>query len=282
MTAFHASTNALVSDLQVTHGRLMVGGSFSNIDGHPIKGLATVTTDTGEFDPYLDLDIEGQVSSDSGPTRVYRYAISPNGTEGVAIGNFTSVDQVPHSGAFRFRLGYGKPSLVDWDDPDLHAICGPTANMPVWSRDVQFSPNGKFFVIDGTGGAKTHGNLCDTAARWETSSRGSDSQPTWINHTCADTLQSVAVTNHIVYVQGHQKCVAAKNGHEVPRYGIAALNADTGYAMHWRSDQSRLVGGKYLMVTNAAKQAGFPSGLWSGCDCHAEGGVIFRPWPNTG
>ena len=210
---------------------------------------------------------------------MYRFAIDPAQTNAVAIGNFTSVNGVSHSGAFRFHLGTS-PALITWDNQRLYTICGPTANMPVWSRDVQFSPSGKFFVVDGTGGNDPSGDpntLCDTATRWETSGRGSDVQPTWRNHTCTDTLHSVAVTEKAVYVQGHEKCVMGKSGHEVPRFGIAALNPRTGYALNWRSDQSRLVGGKFLMITNSSVDPGFPSGLWSGCDCGAEGGVIFRP-----
>src|SRR6476646_8800212 len=109
-------------------------------------------------------------------------------------------------------------------------------------------PDGTFFVIDGTGGSD--GGLCDTASRWETSGRGSTTEPTWVNHTCVDTLHSVAVTNSVVYVQGHQKCVMGRDGHEVRRFGIAALNAVTGFARHWRSDQTRRTGGKFLMITD--------------------------------
>jgi hypothetical protein len=228
----------------------------------------------------MNLDIAGQVAPNSGPTRVYRFAISPNQVNVVAIGNFTSVNGVKHQGAFRFTLGAAAPRLVTWDYHRLYTLCGPTLDMPVWSRDVQFSPNGKYFVIDGTGGQdSTHDKmtLCDTAARWETATLGTDVAPTWRNHTCVDTLHSVAVTSAAVYVQGHQKCVTGPDGTEVPRFGIAALSPTTGRALPWRSDQSRLIGGRYLMITNAADQPGFPSGLWSGCDCHDEGGVIFRP-----
>lgn len=275
--SFVASTNAPVTDLEVLGDRLLVSGSFSVIDGHPQAALATVNLQTGGFDPYMGLQIQGQVASNSGPTRVYRFALNPTGTGGVAIGNFTTVDGVSHSGAFRFDLRGAVPVLIDWDNPMFHAICGPTGNMPVWSRDVQFSPNGTFFVIDGTGGRG--GGLCDTTSRWEAQARGSDVAPTWVNRTCVDTLHSVAVTNNVVYVQGHQKCVMGKKGHEVPRFGIAALGAHSGFALNWRSDQSRLVGGKFLMITTDATQPGFPTGLWSGCDCGPEGGVIFRPIP---
>lgn len=277
VTSFTASINGPVTDIKVLGSRLLISGSFTSVSGHSQTALATVDVATGAFDPYLALDIAGRVASNSGPTRVYRFALNPANTSGVAIGNFTMVDGVSHSGAFRFDLRGATPTLIRWDNPMFHTLCGPTDNMPVWSRDVQFSPNGKFFVIDGTGGRG--GGLCDTASRWESSSRGTDVLPTWVNHTCVDTLHSVAVTNTVVYVQGHQKCVIGKAGREVPRYGIAALSAHSGMALSWRSDQSRLVGGKFLIITTGESDPGFPAGLWSGCDCGPEGGVIFRPIP---
>ena len=255
----------------------MISGSFTTVSGQPQAALATVDPVTGAFDPYMGLQIAGQVSANSGPTRVYRFALSPVQDSGVAIGNFTTVDGVSHSGAFRFGLTGSVPTLMTWDNPMFHKLCGATGNMPVWSRDVQFSPDGTFFVIDGTGG---HGNrLCDSTSRWESADSGLHVLPTWVNKTCLDTLESVAVTNTVVYVQGHQKCVMGKRGHEVPRFGIAALKARTGFALRWRSDQTRLIGGKFLMVTTSESQPGFPTGLWSGCDCGREGGVIFRPIP---
>lgn len=273
---FTASTDQPVTDMSVLGSRLLISGNFTTVDGAAQKALATVRLDTGAFDPYLNLSIAGEVASNSGMTRVYRFAVNPNQTEVVAIGNFTTVNGVSHSGAFRFTLG-DSPQLIEWDNPWFHQLCGPGFDMPVWSRDVQFSPNGSFFVIDGTGGRGD--GLCDTASRWPTKGRGTTAAPTWVNHTCTDTLHSVAITAKAVYVQGHQKCVMGPAGNEVPRYGIAALNPKTGLALSWRSDQTRAIGGRFLMTTNAALQPGFPTGLWSGCDCRPEGGVIFRPSP---
>ena len=280
--SFQASANNIVTELAVTHDRLMVGGSFSTIDGQAQRALATVTLDSGAFDRYMNLQIDGQAEgATSGPTRVYRFAVNPAQNQVVAIGNFTSVNGVKHQNAFRFSMR-NRVKLLNWDNPRFYRLCGPTLNMPVWSRDVQFSPDGTYFVIDGTGGAdstKDHQTLCDTATRWESAARGTNVQPTWRNHTCIDTLHSVAVTSAAVYVQGHQKCVMGPGGVQVPRYGIAALDPLTGMALSWRSDQSRQVGGKYLMVTDPQADPGFPAGLWSGCDCHTEGSVIFRPEP---
>jgi hypothetical protein len=276
LDTFTASTDRPVTSMALLGEHVMISGSFTTVSGQPQAALATVSPLTGAFDAYMQLKIAGQVPG-SGHTRVYRFALSPQLDGGVAIGNFTTVDGVSHSGAFRFDLSGPVPVLMRWDNPTFHKLCGATGNMPVWSRDVQFSPDGTFFVIDGTGG---RGNrFCDTTTRWESADRGFHARPTWINRTCTDTLHSVAVTSLVVYVQGHQKCVMGPRGHEVPRFGIAALNATTGFAKRWRSDQSRLVGGKFLMVTTSEKQPGFPTGLWSGCDCGQEGGVIFRPIP---
>ena len=42
-----------------------------------------------------------------------------------------------------------------------------------WVRDVQFAPDGAYFVVVSTGGPYT-GTLCDSATRWETAATGAD------------------------------------------------------------------------------------------------------------
>lgn len=271
---FNASVDGVTWELQVVGHRLLVGGGFTHVDGHAQTAFATVNAVSGAFDPEMDLSISGQVPPLNSPTRIFRFALDPRGKTGVALGDFTTVNGVSHQQVFRFSLGRNGARLLDWDNPLFHQACGP--GFSAWVRDVQFAPNGRFFVLVSTGGVPP--GLCDTASRWESSSRGSDVTPTWVSPTCNDTLHSVAVTNKIAYVQGHQKCVLGPRGHEVPRFGIAALSTSTGFALRWRSDQTRRTGGKFLMITDPLHDLGFPAGLWAGCDCGAEGGIIFRPY----
>jgi hypothetical protein len=74
-----------------------------------------------------------------------------------------------------------------------------------FTRDIDFAPNGSYFVINTTGafgvGINT-GTMCDTSSRWENRT-GSNQQPTWITYTGGDTTYGVAVTGTAVYVGGH-------------------------------------------------------------------------------
>ena len=70
-------------------------------------------------------------------------------------------------------------------------------------RDVDFSPDGSYFVVAATG-AGFPGTLCDSAARLDTAVTGQTVEPVWVAYTGQDTLLSVAVTDTAVYVGGHQ------------------------------------------------------------------------------
>jgi len=127
-------------------------------------------------------------------------------------------------------------------------------------RGVDFSPDGSYFVIDGTGFVPRSGELfitiCDAAARFETGI-ASPARPTWINYTGGDTLHSVAISGVAVYVGGHQRWLDNPNGRDsagagaVSRPGIGALNPATGKALSWNPTRTRGVGAKVLQVTPA-------------------------------
>src|ERR1700689_5664266 len=80
-------------------------------------------------------------------------------------------------------------------------------------RDVQFSPDGSYFVVVATGGGvgarNPDGTLssCDAATRFETTGTGTNVRPTWIDYTGNDTFLSVATTGTAVYVGGHERWV---------------------------------------------------------------------------
>jgi hypothetical protein len=141
------------------------------------------------------------------------------------------------------------------------------ASIPDYMRDVDFSPDGSYFVLISTGFVPQAGQigtaLCDAAARFETGI-SNPVRPTWINYTGGDTLHSGAVTDKAVYVQGHQRWLDNPQGRDnagpgaVSRQGIGALDPITGKALSWNPTKDRGVGGKDLLVT--------PRGLWVGSD----------------
>ena len=137
-------------------------------------------------------------------------------------------------------------------------------------RDVEFSPDGAYFVVVTTGAGYFPETLCDTAARWESNATGSDLHPTWTNFSGGDTLTQVAITGTAIYVGGHQRWmnngivgdVAAEGA--VSREGLSAHDPLTGIPFRWNPTRNRGVGVFAFLAT--------PDGLWVGHDTTRLGG----------
>ena len=141
-------------------------------------------------------------------------------------------------------------------------------------RGVAISPDGSYFVVSATGGG-TKNTLCDTAARFEFSSTGTNIQPTWIDSTGGDTLWSAEITEKAVYVGGHQRWQNNIDGVDqaeqgaVPRPGLAALDIDSGLPIAW--NPGRLPRGLAVFVIYAS-----PTGLWMGSDTDYIGNFAYK------
>ncbi len=248
-----------VQDMHMVNGRLLIGGTFP-------KRLMALDPSTGADTGYVNVSITGKVASNAGATRVYRFAVNPAGTRLVAVGNFTSVGGQARKRAFMLTLGSTSATVNPWYYQPLDNMCRSTAT-PVYLRDVDFSPDGSYFVFVSTGYVPVTGglgrDLCDATARFETGVRA-PARPTWINYTGGDTLHSVVVTGAAVYVQGHQRWLDNAQGRDfagpgaVSRPGIGAISPTTGKALAWNPGKTRAVGGKVLYATS--------TGLWVGSD----------------
>jgi hypothetical protein len=258
-TAFNARLRGAVQEIRLVNGRLLVGGRF------PEKLLALDPT-TGANTGYINVPISGTVASNAGPTDIYRFAVSPQGTKLVALGNFTSVGGSPRSRAFMLDLGPTSATLSPWYYPPLTNACRST-RLPAYLRDVDFSPDGSYFAFVSTGFVPFAGgigrDLCDAAARFETNVVN-PVRPTWINYSGGDTFHSVAATGVAVYVQGHFRALDNPNGTNgplpgsSPRQGIGAIDPVGGRALPWNPGKTRGVGGKDFLATAA--------GLWVASD----------------
>jgi hypothetical protein len=266
-----------VTEIRLVGGRLLIGGTFP-------KRLAALDPTTGADTGYLALGITGSIASNAGSTRIYRFAVNPAGNRLVALGNFTSVGGQPRRQAFMLRLG-ATATVSPWDPQAFDHQCSAD-DTPVYLRDVDFSPDGSYFVIVASGYLPKTGDvgtaLCDAAARWETADETSTARPTWFNYTGGDTLHAVAVTGATVYVQGHQRWLDNPLGRNeagpgaVSRPGIGALDPATGKALDWNPTKTRGVGGKDFLATS--------TGLWVPSDgnrFHNEfrAGIAFCPLP---
>ncbi|HEX5016017.1 MAG TPA: hypothetical protein VFX15_00350 [Actinomycetes bacterium] len=252
-------TSGTVTQLRMARGKLIVGGSI------PGK-LRALDPRTGQDTGYISLPVAGKVADNAGPVNVYRFAVSPNHRRLVAVGNFTSVDGQSRWRAFMLDLRKDKATLNPWSYAPLQRECA-ASSIPAYLKDVDFSPDGTYFVLVASGFVPQSGGLftdvCDAAARFETDVP-SPPAPTWINYTGGDTLHSVEVTGAAVYVQGHQRWMDNPFGVDdagpgaVSRMGIAALDPGSGEALAWNPGKTRGVGGKDMLAT--------ASGLWVASD----------------
>lgn len=269
-----------VSEIRLVNGRLLVGGSFP-------KRLVALDPATGANTNYINTSISGKLPLSTSKTEVYRFAVNPAGTRLVGVGNFTSVDGQNRQRAFMLTLGGAQASLNPWYYPPLDKKC--LSNSPTrqaYLDDVDFSPDGSYFVFASTGYVPTTTKeigtaLCDAAARFETDVL-TPRQPTWINYTGGDTLHSVAVTDAAVYVQGHNRWLDNPYGKNsagpgaVVRKGIGAIDPVTGKALAWNPPKPAAQGGQDFLVT--------AGGLWIGSDSinfngDYHRGIAFAPLP---
>jgi len=278
ITGFSANANALVQDLVVRDGWAYVSGRFTKIKGKARSGLARLDPATGAVDANLDVRFTDPPSSSMGVPKI---AVNPSGSSLVAIGNFGKVGGLPRIQIAMLDLASVPVKVADWRthrfpvyDPDAPSTMWCSTAFPSYMRDVDFSPDGQYFVVSTTG-ANRPNRLCDTVSRWESSARGNEVEPTWVNWTGGDTLTAVATTGAAVYVGGHQRwlnnpyvaqacgvCPAGPGS--VPRTGIAALDPVNGLPFSWNPGRDRGYGVTAFHGTNA--------GLWVGSDTEILGG----------
>jgi hypothetical protein len=269
--ALSAATTSLV----VSGGKLFVGGNFVTVAKKAQSGLVALNPTTGAVLTYVNLNVANHHGTGSavGAIGLKTFDIDPAGTHLVAIGNFTSVtdgvatyarDQV-----FRMNLG-ATSATVDptWSTQQYTAQCFNWA-FDSYIRDVQFAPDGSYFVIVATGGSGTNTDgsrsLCDSASRWATTDSGASVTPTWVDYTGQDSLWSVAVTGTAIYVGGHQRWLNNSNGFDfagagaVPRPGLGALDPVNGVPLAWNPGRNPRGGGAWSLLAT-------PLGLYVGSD----------------
>ena len=266
---FNSRLDGDVTDIRMVRSRLVVAGHFS-------RGMVALNPRNGSATGYIRARISGTVARDAGRVGVTHLAVNRSATRLLAVGNFRTVRGRARPRAFMLNLGPRRTRLNPWHYRPFAHICR-RVDKPDYLRDVDFSPNGRYFVIVSTGSTPRRGgtgrDVCDAAARFETAIKA-PRRPTWINYSGGDTLHSVAATGSAVYIQGHQLAVndplfvrgrRARTG-RVGRPGIAALNSRNGRALAWNPGKTRGIGGKEFLATRA--------GLWVGSDGARFGGEI--------
>lgn len=228
-----------VTDLELVNGRLVVSGIFAG-------GIVGVDPVTGTPDSFFDRTrAAGQ--EDGYSTRIYRFAVNPKGTRMVVIGSFTSIGKRARQQAAMLAIGGGAAKVSRWKSKRWNRDCH--AELRHYTRDVDWSPNGKRFAIVTTGAPTVkRAELCDTVTWWRYRNRPRQ-QPVWINRSGGDTFHSVAVTDQAVFVSGHFRWLDNPEGRDfagpgaVERRGLGAIDPRTGEATDWNPTKS-LEGGR--------------------------------------
>lgn len=269
-----------VSEIRLVGDQLLIGGSFS-------KKLASLNPLTGKFTTYLNVSVTGSLPLSTDKIEVFKFAVNPAATRLVGIGNFTTVNGVNRQRAFMLNLDGAGGTLSDWYYTPLDRRClTTTGNRIAYLQDVDFAPDGSYFVFASTGyvpqtTAEIGTALCDAAARFETDILN-PVKPTWINYTGGDTLHGIEATGAAVYVSGHSRWLDNPYGRDsagpgaVVRWGGGSIDPVTGKANSWDPIQKHQTGGYNFLATD--------TGLWSVSDgIYFAGeyhrGIAFTPLP---
>jgi PKD repeat protein len=271
VTGFNPATvDGRVLDLRLSNNRLWIAGAFTHVAGKAQKALATVNPLTGKFDTFMKQVISGL--HNGGTTTVLKIDINSQGTRLIALGNFDAVDTVKHHQLFMLDLSGLVSTTANWQTAFYETACSNSFNS--YMRDLDFSPDGTFFVVATTGAYGGAGIACDSTARFETNGAGSGVKPSWIDNTGGDTTYSVEITSSVVYTGGHARwqnnAFAADQPGQgaVSRPGIAALDPINGLPLSWNPTRDRGVGVFDFLVTT--------DGLWVASDTTRIGADYLR------
>ena len=291
VTLLNATTGAIVSGFQPTptngkvyaltlaRNRLVLGGNFTSAGGQPHGGLVALNSTTGAIDhTFMGVDVADRHndtgSGAQGAIGVRDLEATSGGDKIAVIGNFKHVDGLNRDQVVVLDTTTSSASVApDWNTNRYQPYCFNFA-FDTYVRGVAVSPDDSYFVITATGGHNT-GTLCDTAARFEFASTGTDIQPTWIDYTGGDTLWSVEVTENAVYVGGHQRWMnnsdaSDTNGQgSVPRAGLAALDPDSGMPFAWNPGRNPRGAAAFALYAS-------PTGLWVGSDTEWIGNYAYK------
>lgn len=285
VTAFDAKVcqgggNCVVNDVRMIGSQLVIGGSFSKVAKQVRNSLASLEPSTGALTRALTLSVTGRPVAPT-PTKVARIKPNPSGTKAVIIGNFDTVGTQTRKEVAVLDFSGAAATLDSWNAPaSLDAAVTTCNKKHYWPRDTDWSPDGSYFVIVGTGGGGGHPYPapCDAYTRWADDGNP-DSVPLGYNHTEIDTVDSVCSVGKWTYVGGHFKSLnqeVRSNGVKVKppagtvnetHYGMGVIDNTTSLAVTgWNhSDQTGRGEGwtSVLCIPGPAAQGG---GVYFGGD----------------
>lgn len=257
-----------IRDLKRLGDVLYLSGSFTTVGGQSRGRMASLNATTGALTSKLNLSFSG--INNGGTTSVNKFDLTPDGTRLVALGNFTSVAGQSRVQIAMLDTSGAQATVADWSTDRFPTGCAGVFD--TYMRDLDFSPNGSYFIVSTTGAYNGPDSLCDSITRWPTDAQGGGQQPYWIDHTGGDTTYAVAATGSAVYAGGHMRWMNnpyagdAPGAGAVPRQGIVAMDPNTGLPFQWNPGRPRGVGVFDMLATD--------QGLWVGSDTTKLGGEV--------
>lgn len=254
---------------------LYLGGDFTSVSRTARVGLARVGATSGALDARFSITPGAPRTP-----KVKVYAMAASRDRLAVDGSFTTLDGLSRPQLGLIDIGATTAKVADWQSDAYAPTC--MSSFPSYVRGLDFAPDGRYFVVVTTGGPGGRRKLCDTAARFETYTRGDGIKPTWVNFTGGDSLYSVAVTGPAVYVGGHQRWMDNPYGSDdagpgaVPREGIAAIHPTTGKALNWNPGRERGIGVKAFFAHKAGLVVGSDTSRL-GREYHARIGMFPLP-----
>ena len=230
--------NATIQDLKYRAGNLYIAGDFTQIGTTPRLGLASLHPTTGALTNALTVDLTEHHNTD--PTQVQKPVggksldITKDGSRMVVVGNFRKANGLDRDQVVQINLTGTSSSIDPWQTNGFKPLCYNFAND--WTvRQVSLSPDDSYFVVGaGGGGGPVLGTLCDTATKWVTYNPVTDAKPEWVSAAGGDTIWAVAVSEHAVYIGGHQRWMNNTLANDyagpgaVPRSGLAVVDPLSG------------------------------------------------------
>lgn len=271
VTGFNAGTiSGQIKDLALSDGRLWLAGAFTHVGGKAQPALATVDPATGGANPYMALRFSGV--NNGGSTQVIKITISPDGDRLVAVGNFSMLGTAAERQLAMLDLSGPSAAPSAFHTGFFTNTC--SSSFDTYLRDVDFSPDGTFFVAVTTGAYGGANSPCDSQSRFEAAATGPNVAPSWVTRTGGDTTYSVEVTPSAVYVGGHFRWsnnpfAGDRPGQgAVSRPGLAALDPLNGLPLTWNPTRTLGVGVFDFLYG--------PDGLWVASDTDRIGASQYK------
>ncbi|WP_028645567.1 hypothetical protein [Nocardioides sp. URHA0020] len=268
---FRGRANGPVQTVRFAHRRVLIGGSFTAVNGVGRSLMASLKPTTGAVTRYLDVRISGTYPGTAG--QVYNSQLSNAGDRLLIEGVFTSIEGRPRQQAAVLDLDRRKVRVNPWRSAELLQTC----KLHWYVRAGNWSPDDRTIYLASTGlmpesgrGSTRKGpraGLCDAVASFPASSGAVSHR--WINYAGCDSYYSVVADRHNVYVSGHARWANNRHGCDsagrgaVRRPGIASINPRTGRVTGWNPTRSRGMGSHQLLLTAA--------GLWVASDTWKNG-----------